>query len=191
MKTDNQFLSVAEAAELLTLHEETVRKLAREKRLPAFKAGRSWRFSRRKLEEWAAQHSNARIPARILVVDDEESIRDVFRILLEDVGYTVVTASTGDGAIAALHRGLPDLVLLDLKLPGRSGVHVIREIRERDKALPVVIVTGYPDSDLMYEAMAYSPLVVLAKPVDPDTLLTTVRSALRGRGLAGTAGNRK
>jgi DNA-binding NarL/FixJ family response regulator len=71
-------------------------------------------------------------------------------------------------------------VLVDLKLPGGSGADVIREIRAKDKTVPVIVITGYPDSDLMHEAMAYSPLVVLAKPVDPGRLLTTVRSALSG-----------
>jgi len=120
-------------------------------------------------------------PARILVVDDEESIRETFRMAFERAGYTVVTASTGEEAIGMLRKELPDIAFVDLVMPGSSGVQVIRAIRERDKNLPVVVVTGYPDSELMYQAMAYSPLVVLAKPLRVKILLDTVRNALAGR----------
>jgi DNA-binding NarL/FixJ family response regulator len=118
---------------------------------------------------------------RVLVVDDEEEILAVFREALDRAGYAVVTAATAEDAVAALRSEPPDVAFVDLVLPGASGVEVIRAIRELDKTLPVVVVTGYPDSELMYAAMAYSPLLVLAKPVCVGTLLDTARSALAGR----------
>lgn len=120
-------------------------------------------------------------PARILVADDEEAVRTAFCSRLERAGYAVVSAATGEEAIALLRDEAPDLVFVDLVMPGCSGVQVIRAIREIDKTLPVVVITGYPDSDLMYQALTYSPLLVLAKPVGAKKLLDTVRSVLAGK----------
>ncbi len=117
---------------------------------------------------------------RVLVVDDEKPIRETFRHTFEHVGYTVVTASTAEEAIEAARGEMPDIAFVDLVMPGAGGVQVIRALREMDEALPVVIVTGYPDSALMHQALAYSPLLVLAKPVGPKALLDTARSALAG-----------
>lgn len=120
-------------------------------------------------------------PVRILVADDEEPVRTAFCSRLERAGYTAVSAATGEEAIALLRDEAPDLVFVDLVMPGCSGVQVIRAIRELDKTLPVIVITGYPDSDLMYQALAYSPLLVLAKPVGAKTLLDTVRNVLARR----------
>jgi len=70
---------------------------------------------------------------------------------------------------------------VDLVMPGGSGVQVIRAIRELDDTLPVIVITGYPDSELMDQAMNYSPLFVLAKPIRMKPLLDATRSALAGR----------
>ncbi len=94
----------------------------------------------------------------------------------------MVLAGTGEGALTALRSRLPDLVLLDLKMPHGSGVDVIREVRTRDSELPVIIITGYPDSELLHQALDHSPLLVMAKPVDPEKILKAVSQALAGVG---------
>lgn len=126
----------------------------------------------------------------VLVVDDEQAIRDAFRSTFERAGYTVTSAATGEEAIAALRREPPDIAFVDLVMPGTSGVQVIRAIHDIDETLPVVIVTGYPDSELMHQALAYSPLVILAKPVQTKALLDTARNILLGR-QASSSGSRQ
>ena len=185
MARDPDVLDAQEAARFLGAHVETIRRLARKGEIPSFKVGKDWRFRRTAIERWADEHHarerERQRQASVLVVDDDEQIRVVIRQLLECEGYRVLLASDAGEGRALVRSESVDLVLLDLKLPGASGVDVIREIRARNKALPVVIITGYPDSDLMHQAMAYSPLLVLAKPFDANTLLTTVRSALAAR----------
>lgn len=104
MAEDRKYLSVLEVAEMLGLHEESVRKLVREGRLPAFKAGRSWRFDQEELIAWRKRQRASGTGSRILVVDDDEDIREVIRITLEEAGHTVIQAATGEGAKAALSR---------------------------------------------------------------------------------------
>lgn len=172
------YLTVPQVAERLGLHPESVRKMVREGRLPAFKAGRSWRFDPAEIEAWRKRQQPATAGRRVLVVDDAVHVRDVIRITLEELGHRVIQAETGAGAIAALRQPLPDLILLDLKLPAGSGVDVLREARTLAPDLPVVIITGFPDSELMHRALAYGPFTVLAKPVAPDVLRRTVAKAL-------------
>jgi excisionase family DNA binding protein len=179
-ENDQAFLNAEAVSRLLGLHIETVRRLVREGQIPAFKAGRSWRFSRRKIQAWAEGHPDELRPQHILVVDDERDVCEVVRLTLERAGYRVDTARDGEKAISLLRATRYDLILLDLKLPHGSGVDVIREVRAVSDAIPVIIITGYPDSDLMHEAMKYSPLLVLAKPVDPQTLRKTVAGVVSG-----------
>lgn len=67
-------------------------------------------------------------------------------------------------------------------MPRGSGVDVLREARDSDSELPVIVITGYPDSDLMHNALKYSPLMVMAKPVDPESLMRAVDRTLSAAG---------
>ena len=78
-------------------------------------------------------------------------------------------------------RDPPDLVILDLMMAGINGAQFLRELRTTHPSLPVVVVTGYPDSDLMAKAMNYGPLLLLAKPVDTAQLTRTVTAVVGGR----------
>ena len=178
-KTDG-VLNVSEAAQYLRVHQETLRRLARNGEIPAYKVGRGWRFNRSTLDRWAESQGPIRERGRVLVVDDDEDVRDTLARALEDEGYGAASAATGPEALELVRREVPDVVLLDLKLPGMGGPEVLKEIRKRHPDLPVVIVTGYPDSDLMAEAMRYSPLLLLPKPVEPQQVLEAVSLALGG-----------
>lgn len=172
-------LSVEETAVRLGLHEETVRRFAREGRLPAFKAGRSWRFAPNRLDDWMDnQHAFSHRPC-VLVVDDEEEFRRLVALNLEGEGYHVDEDATPEEAIERIRRSPPDVVILDLKFPnGKTGIPVIREISTGQLQIPVIIVSGYPDSDLMFEALSYAPLIVLSKPLVAGRLLEAVRTAV-------------
>jgi DNA-binding response OmpR family regulator len=87
---------------------------------------------------------------RILVVDDEEGIRQLYQEELEEEGYKVELAERGEEALEKISKAKPDAVILDLKMPGMGGLEVLERIREQDKDLPVIICTAYGEykSDL-------------------------------------------
>jgi excisionase family DNA binding protein len=173
-------LDVHEAGWLLGAHIETVRRLARRGGLPAYKVGKDWRFSKQALNLWMETRSVRQQAPLVLVVDDEKSIRVTVAAFLEKDGYRVAVAENGQQAVEAAQREMPNLVLLDLAMPDMSGVAVLKTLRCTEPDLPVVIVTAYPDSNLMVEALRYPPVTLLPKPVDKDVLLRTVRQVLHG-----------
>lgn len=81
--------------------------------------------------------------ARILVVDDEENIRLLYKEEMTEEGYEVETASDGEDALAKIRARRPDLVVLDIRMPGMDGLECLSKIREIDMMLPVVIATAY------------------------------------------------
>jgi DNA-binding NarL/FixJ family response regulator len=91
--------------------------------------------------------------------------------------------TSGAGDLNLVARNLPDLVLLDLKMPDVSGPEFLEELSKKHPELPVVIVTGHPDGEFMTKATQYAPLMVLTKPVDQALMDRTVRVAL-GEGMA-------
>lgn len=173
-------LDAHEAAWLLGAHVESVRRLARKGDIPAYKIGKDWRFSKPALERWAETHHLRERAPLVLVVDGEKSFRDTTRLFLEGASCRVATAANGEEALELVRRETPDLVLLDLVMPGMSGVVVLKELHRMDPELPVVVVTAYPDSELMSQALRFPPVTLLPKPVEKATLLTTVNRVLRG-----------
>ncbi len=176
MANESELLDAREAAVYLKLNEQTVRRLAREKQIPAFKVGGSWRFKRSSLEEWAEEQQTLSEPKRMLVVDDEEPVRDFLSRVLERHGYQVRCAQEGGEALELMAEEVPDCVLLDLKMPGMDGPETLKRIRESYQALPVVILTGYPEIALVHRALQYTPVTLLSKPVTRDEILQAVKT---------------
>lgn len=82
----------------------------------------------------------------ILVVDDEENVRFLIQKELEDEGYNIMTADSGERALEMLDNELPDLITLDMRMdPGIGGIEALRKIKEKNKDIPVVICSGFPD----------------------------------------------
>lgn len=173
-------LTAQEAAELLGAHVETIRRLARKGEVPAYKIGKDWRFRTDALLRWVETHHLRRREPYVLVVDDEKNTLDLVRRFLEREGYRVAAASEGEEGLGYVANDAPDLVLLDLKMPGMNGVEFLRRFRQEHADIPVMVVTGYPDSDLMRQAMRYGPITLLAKPVEKEQLLRSLRIVLRG-----------
>jgi len=163
------------------MNEQTVRQYAREQRLPAVCVGRRWLIRRSALDAWIDSHQPSQHGATVLVVDDDRFVLEAVRRNLEDEGFSVQAARNGAQALGMMHEKAPDLVLLDLKMPGLDGPLAFKEIRTTWDDLPVIILTGYPDGDLMSEALQYGPVTVLAKPADPEKLVAAVEQALRAR----------
>jgi DNA-binding response OmpR family regulator len=120
---------------------------------------------------------------KIIVIDDESAIRKSFELALEDSEFEVNTASSGKEGLEMLKQGSYDLVFLDLKMPGMNGVETLREIRKRDKKIPVYIVTAFYGEffdELSSMAEGGTEFEVLNKPVDGDTILKLCQAVLEG-----------
>ncbi len=116
---------------------------------------------------------------RILVVDDERSVLETYRMLLEDEGYRVTTALTSTDARAALEHGVFDLLLCDLSLEGQqSGFDVIELAARRTKPVASVLVTGYATQEALVRANQRG-IPVLPKPIEIDELLSTISQMVR------------
>ena len=89
---------------------------------------------------------------RILLVDDEDGFRRPMEFWLKAKGYQVIGAASGEQALALIEKERPTIVYLDMKMPGLNGIETLRKIREKDKKLPVIMITAYGTSDDMQEA---------------------------------------
>ncbi len=120
-------------------------------------------------------------PAHILAVDDDATIRRMLQILLTDAGYRVSLASSGEEALAYLELVTPDLILMDVVMPGLSGREVMRRIKEDSERpfIPVILITGRGDQESKVDALDAGADDFLVKPVDLTELLARVRSMLR------------
>jgi DNA-binding NtrC family response regulator len=116
--------------------------------------------------------------AKILIADDERAICAAFSELLLLEGHTPLVAATGDEALALVEREHPRLVFLDLKMPGMSGLEVLRELNARQPELPVVLMTAYGTVDTAMEAMRLKAFDYLGKPVELKQLRKLLARAL-------------
>ncbi len=123
-------------------------------------------------------------PARVLVADDDRTIRRNLILLLRSEGYQALEAADGDEALARIAADAPDAVLLDLKMPGRDGLDVLKELGPALADLPVIVITAFGGSTAAIEAMRRGAYDYLTKPFDLDEVLLTLRRALRQRALA-------
>jgi len=105
-----------------------------------------------------------------LVIDDEESMRDSCRQVLERAGWQVVTAPDGQMGYKLYHECAPDIVLIDLKMPGLDGMEVLARIAEEDPAVATVVITGYATVESAVEAMKHGAYDFLPKPFTPAEL---------------------
>lgn len=133
---------------------------------------------------------------RILVVDDEPSVRALVRDILEMEDYQVEEAPDGRAALAKVAARTPDLIVLDVMMPGLSGLDVLRLLRGEYSSsdLPILLLTAAADDDTTWAGWTSGASVFLPKPFDPGTLLDWVERLLAGRvGPTGSAkpGGRK
>ncbi|HEY8368253.1 MAG TPA: response regulator [Thermodesulfobacteriota bacterium] len=117
--------------------------------------------------------------ARILVVDDDESIRLLYKEELQQEGHEVITAATAAEGLALVESARPDLVTLDIKMPGQDGLTALREFKARYRNLPVIMCTAYGSFKKAYASIASDAYVV--KSADTTELKNAVSRVLSGR----------
>jgi two-component system response regulator HydG len=122
--------------------------------------------------------------AKILVVDDEESIRFTFESFLSDAGYEVAVAADFSSALQRLDESDFDLIFVDIILGGRTGIDVMRVVRDRELSSQVVIITGAPHLDTASDALRLGAFDYISKPVEQEMLLRLANTALKHKRLA-------
>jgi DNA-binding NtrC family response regulator len=120
---------------------------------------------------------------KILIVDDEASVRNSLRDWFEEDGFAVQTAEDGNAALQRMHAGPFDIVIIDLKMPGMDGITLEKRIRKIDENAAIIILTAFASVETAVEALKIGAFDYVTKPVDPDELSNTVRNALRQREL--------
>src|SRR5216117_3974492 len=120
---------------------------------------------------------------RILVIDDEAAIRDSLRMMLEYEGYDFLGAATGQEGLALAEREAPDLVLLDVKMPGMDGLEVLDRVRAINEVLPVIVISGHGTIGTAVEATKKGAFDFIEKPFATESVLVSLRNALDQRRL--------
>lgn len=113
----------------------------------------------------------------VLLVDDEEDIRDILSIVLTDMGYDVLTAEDGDTALAMFRDADPPIVLTDIKMPGMDGIDLLRKIKAENSDAEVIMITGHGDMDLAIKSLKYEATDFVTKPINDDILAIALKRA--------------
>ncbi len=119
----------------------------------------------------------------VLIVDDEAILRESLRDYLRDT-YQVVTARTGEEALELIEKQDFDILVIDMRLPGKTGLQVLREVKESKPYVKSIVITAYPSAESAVEAMKLGATDYLIKPVAPDNLERLIRETIlkhRGR----------
>ncbi len=171
----SDIMTAQELSTYLKITTTTIYKLAQQGEIPSFKIGSEWRFKKELVDRWL-ENGAGHAPKKVLVVDDEPSICDLYARALDKKKYSVESAHSGQEALSAIEHTQYDFIFLDLKMPGMDGVETFKEIKKKNVRSVVVIVTAYPDSELLVEAMRLGPLTVVLKPFDMSEIQRSIES---------------
>ncbi len=120
---------------------------------------------------------------KVLIVDDEKNIRRTFKMVLETEGFVVSVAETGEQALELFLEDKPDAVILDVQLPGIDGIETLRRLKEHDRELPVIMVSGHGTIATAVAATRSGAFDFVEKPLSRERLLVAVRNALKVQSL--------
>lgn len=121
---------------------------------------------------------SAKAKGKILVIDDESDIRAALDAILEDEGFSVITAADGMEGVQKNKENDPDVIILDLKMPKMGGMEALREIRKTDKDVRVIILTGYGEAGSVREAENLDVFEYVSKPFRNAMITGCVKEAL-------------
>jgi len=118
-------------------------------------------------------------PARILIVDDDESIREVLTSILTDEGYIVDAVDTGEKAIKATHEKFYNLALIDIRLPDMEGIKLLTKLKDTIPKMRKIIITGYPTLQNAIEAVNFGADAYITKPINMEKALRIIHEQLQ------------
>jgi len=170
----HNLLTVKETAKYLRIPLPTVYYLVQRGQLPAIQIGGRWRIKKNALDKDILKEEKSGQPT-VLVVDDDTSLQNLFKLFLKRIGFSRVVVGTVKEAISALHKQKFDLIFLDLKLPDGPADDVYDTAKQEQPECPIIIITGYPDSDMLDRILAKGPITVLKKPLKAEQLEMTVK----------------
>jgi len=116
---------------------------------------------------------------KILVVDDEGIVLDSCRRVLEEDGFDVLLVTSADKAISAIEDEEPSVLLMDVKMPLRDGMDLMREVKEKWPSIPIIVMSGYHTTETIEEANKMGASAFINKPFTPDELLETVQKVVQ------------
>ena len=177
----HNLLTVKETAEYLRIPLPTVYYLVQRGQIPAIQIGGRWRIKKSSLDRDILREEKQDQPT-VLVVDDDLGIQELFKTLLKKYGFSRVVVGTAKEAISSLRKQKFDLMFLDLQLPDAPGDQVYKTAKQIDPGLYVIVITGYPDSEMLDRILQISPVTVLKKPLKIEQLTQTMK--ILGHGMA-------
>lgn len=172
--TEPDWLTLGQAAKFLGVAQSTIRKWSDQGRVPAFYTpGGHRRYRRRDLETFLDRSGPGGSTGGplVLVVDDDARIREYVRVNLEMEGYVVREASSADEALKAIDDQAPELVLLDVVMPGVDGWQMLQRMQERHGSIPVIMFSGQVDENTAGDAEERGARGFIGKPFDPQQLI--------------------
>ena len=172
MQPASNLITIKETAAYLNIPLPTAYYLVQKGQLPAVQIGGRWRVKKDILDRQLLQRERY---DTVLVVDDDPGMQSVFEVFLKQQGLTPVIVGSGKEALAALRRRRFDFCFLDLQLPDINGDEIYKAAKISQPALPVVIITGYPDSVLLDNILQHGPVTVLKKPLQVEMLQQALR----------------
>jgi excisionase family DNA binding protein len=171
MQTEpHNLITVKETAEYLNIPLPTVYYLVQRGQLPAVQIGGRWRVKKDLLDSQVLRKEEQGTLPTVLVVDDDVGLQSMFKLFLKKQGFARVVVGTGKEAFAALEKQKFDLCFLDLQLPDITGDEIYRVAKQMQPDLPIVIITGYPDSQMLDNILKHGPVTVLKKPLYVEVL---------------------
>jgi len=170
----HNLLTVKETAEYLRIPITTVYYLVYRGTIPAIRIGSRWRIKKASLDR-DILHQDRRGQPTALVVDDDPDLQDLFGAFLKKISFSRVVVGTAKEAIKCLRKQKFDLMFLDLNLPDAPSDQVIKTAKHIDPDLNVILVTGYPNSEVLERILQVSPVTVLKKPLKVEQLNQAVK----------------
>jgi two-component system nitrogen regulation response regulator NtrX len=119
--------------------------------------------------------------ARVLIIDDEESVRSSLKMIFEYEGYEVILAANGEAGLKIAERETPDLIFLDIKMPQMDGMEVLKRLKEMDDQVPVIMISGHGDVATAFTASKLGAYGFIEKPPETERILLDARNALNQR----------
>jgi excisionase family DNA binding protein len=171
----HNLLTVKETAEYLRIPLPTVYYLVQRGKIPAIQIGGRWRIKKSSLDRDILRQDQQGHQPTVLVLDDDVGLQELFRTFLKQIGFSRVVVGTAKEAIKSLRKQKFDLMFLDLQLPDASGDQVFETVKQIDPDLNVIVITGYPDSEILNRILQVSPVTVLKKPLKIEQLNQTVK----------------